>query len=359
MGLADLPKSKWGTGTGRQVILKGDFAAIEAGLFEVPGLIRVPPLVWVDNTQVRVEATADCPAGVLMLGFPNIMQPGNFIAGGLSDGKYRMITGNTSMDFDTATTFWGNEKSSQWYAVYAVADDEDTAFTLKAMPVMRVKSQATQTISMGTNVTPATGIGYGLTTDELVGSKILMLYGSSRGLVREITANNNDNSTGGTITYDGDALTVAAGDWFIVLPYTNFRWLGNVYNNASGHIAQFRVEGRRWWWSTSLETSINYGDTDYQTPFLIPYLDPLATRVTIGPITTVAGYFSGDQIYCDNAIVTDTGRVYVLRSYSLGGTGGMCEVPINFCRHRGYPSVTFNPAWNLPVWGYEHPEGYL
>ena len=31
MSLIDLPQTKWGSGTGRQVILKGDFAKIEAG----------------------------------------------------------------------------------------------------------------------------------------------------------------------------------------------------------------------------------------------------------------------------------------------------------------------------------------
>jgi len=33
---------------------------------------------------------------------------------------------------------------------------------------------------------------------------------------------------GGTITYGGAALTLAQGDWAVVLPVTNFRYLGMV-----------------------------------------------------------------------------------------------------------------------------------
>ena len=34
MSLIDLPQTKWGGGTGRQVILKGDFAKIEQAMTE-------------------------------------------------------------------------------------------------------------------------------------------------------------------------------------------------------------------------------------------------------------------------------------------------------------------------------------
>ena len=120
----------------------------------------------------------------------------------------------------------------------------DTTFALKAMPFCRVKSQASQTISLGTNGTPATGIGYGWDTDSLAGYILYFMSGASRGLMRVVSANNNNNGTGGTITYTGDALTVAAGDSFIILPSdTNFRLLGDIYNNASSNITINRTVG--------------------------------------------------------------------------------------------------------------------
>ena len=85
-------------------------------------------------------------------------------------------------------------------------------------------------------------IGYGFTANELAGAGLLILSGASRGLLRVITANNDDNGTGGTITYGGAALTLAQGDWAVVLPATNFRYLGMVSNDASGNLAPFYQE---------------------------------------------------------------------------------------------------------------------
>ena len=77
------------------------------------------------------------------------------------------------------------------------------------------------------------------------GPGLLILSGASRGLVRAITANNDDNGTGGTITYGGAALTLAQGDWVMVLPATNFRYLGMVFNDAAGNLAPFYQEAGR------------------------------------------------------------------------------------------------------------------
>jgi hypothetical protein len=111
------------------------------------------------------------------------------------------------------------------------------------MPVMRVSSQATQIISLR-NSGNTGDIGYGFTADELAAGKILVLSGASRGLVRLITANNNDNDAAGTITYGGSALTLAQGDWFMVLPNTNFRYLGMVLNGSDGNLVPFYQEAR-------------------------------------------------------------------------------------------------------------------
>jgi hypothetical protein len=242
MSLIDLPQTKWDSGTGRQVILKGDFAKIEEALLEGFQLIRGPGLEYVDNATVRVNATADCQARVMLCGFPSPVARGHWVDGGLSDGRYRENAAPVSLNLATAAHLWGTEKSDQWYAVYALAEPYDTIFSLKAMPVMRVASQDSQVITLRNNANDG-NIGYGFTADELAEAGILCLSGASRGLVRAITANNDDNGTGGTITYGGTALTLAQGDWFVVLPATNFRYLGMVLNDASGDLAPFYQAG--------------------------------------------------------------------------------------------------------------------
>ena len=257
--LSDIPQSKWGSGTGRQVILKGDFDKIEDAIVEGFDLTYCPNLVWVDATQVKIPATADCKARLMMCGFPCPLHRGLFVDGELSDGKYRVNSSDAVMDFDTAAQFWGNEKADQWYCVYAIAGNSDTTFTLKAMPVMRYSSQAAQVITLRNNANSA-DIGYGFTTDELANAKLLVLSGTSKGLIRTITANNNNNGTGGTITYSGSALTMTQGDWFIVLPNTNFRYLGMILNNASSNIERFWKEGNEVVWNTPV--SITTGAID-------------------------------------------------------------------------------------------------
>lgn len=257
MALIDLPQEKWGGGTGRQVILKGDFARIEEAVVESFTLQGAPCLEYLSPSQVQVNATPDCPARVMLCGFPSPVHRGLWVKGA-SDGRYREIAAPETLDLEQPEQRWGTEKSSQWYCVYAVAGPTETMFGLKAMPVLRVSSQNTQTITLRNHANDA-DIGYGFVTDELVGARILLLTGASRGRVRPVLANNSDNGTGGTITYGGEILAVARGDWFVVLPATNFRYLGMVFNDAAGNLAPFRQSGSsfaflspRLWYSSPL-----------------------------------------------------------------------------------------------------------
>lgn len=246
--LRNIPQEKWDVGTGRQVILKNDFAYIEQAVLEAMELQWLPELTWVDNTAVKVAATADCRARVVLAGLPSPVHRGLLVHGGMTDGRYRENAAEVFMDFDNPAHFWGTEKSSQWYVIYATAAEVETTFVLKAMPVMRLAAQAAQVITLRNNANSA-GIGYGFTTDELKDGKILVLTGAAKGLLRTITANNNNNDTAGTVTYSGTALAMTPGDWFVVLPPgTNFRYLGMILNNSSGNIEPFYQRGTTFCW---------------------------------------------------------------------------------------------------------------
>ena len=233
MSLSDLPSPKW-VASGKQVILKSDFQKIEEAILEPQPRAAMPSLVLVDVGTIRVEAQIDSPAKVGFSGFSNIYEPASPLNGGLSDEKYRSNTSNVSCIFGSGD-LWGTEQIAQWYAIFGLAQDIDTSFTLKAMPYLRVKNQTGQIIKTGTIVTPATGRNYGFTDNEFAGSLIYVLSGVSKGLLRTITANGLDTDT--TVTYSGVALSLTAGDWFIIFPPgTNFRRLGDIFNNAAGDI---------------------------------------------------------------------------------------------------------------------------
>jgi hypothetical protein len=117
MSLIDLPQTKWGSGTGRQVILKGDFAKIEEAVTEAFEFTRGPGLEYVDSATLQVDATADCKARVMMCGFPSPLARGHWVDGGLSDGRYRENAAPVSLNLATSGHLWGTEKPDQWYAV--------------------------------------------------------------------------------------------------------------------------------------------------------------------------------------------------------------------------------------------------
>lgn len=232
-----VPNAKWASGT-PQVILNEDFVAYDEAITKQQQLRLMPPLVYVDAATVRVEATADCPAETMFVGIPNVLNPNTFVNGGLSDNAKRSNISNVSMIF-TSGDIWGAEKASQWYAILGIsAGAVNSTFTLKAMPWIRVHAQVSQTIEFGTNLDATTHIGYGFTANEFTGGMIYVVTGASKGLMRTITLNSNGATSPGTVTYSGTALSLSQGDWFIILPSTNFKWLGDVWNNASSNITE-------------------------------------------------------------------------------------------------------------------------
>jgi hypothetical protein len=250
MALMDLPQGKWGGATGRQVILKRDFACVEQAVVEAFDLAGAPALVYVGPAHVQVEATDTCRARMMLNGFPSPLHRGLWVDAGLADGRYRESAGPVTLDLGSPDCRWGEEKPDQWYCVYALAAANEVLFSLKAMPVMRVATVQGQVIALRNNANTA-GIGYGLAENELAQASLLVLTGDLRGQSRVITGNNADNGVAGSISYAGSALLLAPGDWFVVLPNTNFRSLGMIFNDANGNLAPFFQEGRRSFYQAS------------------------------------------------------------------------------------------------------------
>jgi hypothetical protein len=286
VALIDLPQAKWNSGAGRQVILKGDFNKIEQAVVESFALTRSPALEYLGPSQVQVNGSADCKARVMLTGFPSPLHRGVLVDGGLSDGRYRENATPAVLDMAVPGSLWGTEKASQWYSVLAVAGAGDATFRLKGMPVMRVSSQAAQVITLRNNANTA-AIGYGFTAGELVDSKILVLTGASRGVIRAITANNSDNGAAGTLSYGGSALVLAPGDWLVVLPKTNYRFLGMVLNDSSSNLAPFLQEGGACCWRTPRDLA--QGAINGFTAFDLALAAPPTARRLLGYAAATGG----------------------------------------------------------------------
>jgi hypothetical protein len=321
---------------------------LEEAILGQPSVRMQPPLVWIGDTTVRVKATADCPAETALTGMPNILNSSVQVSGSMSDGKIRSNASDASCDFSASGLYGVHQKeyASQWYGIFAIAADDATTFALKAIPIMRVKSQAGQIISLGTLTTPATGIGYDFDTDELVGGKVYFLTGASIGLMRTISANNNDDATGGTITYSGAGLTLAGSasppaDWFIVLPpATNFRLIGTVFNNSSSHIQQFYREGN---WVQTVGSISCAVTTPAGIVEDITIACPFATRCSV----TMDGSYEIGHPESGFTAGDHTGQSKV-----AGTSGyGTIEFNLKFCRYR------VNTASSLYSNGYGYPPG--
>jgi len=322
---------------GRQPIVKADFLALEEAIAGQPSVRMQPPLVYVDAGTVRIEATADCPAEMAMTGLPNILNYNVQVDGGLSDSKIRSAVANVPCILGAGGLYGTTqtEKNSQWYLVYALAADADTDYELKAMPIMRVKSQTGQAIKCGTTQTPASGINYAFTDDDLAGGLVYFLTGDSKGLMRDISANDVDTDT--RITYTGAALTVAVGDWFVVLPpATNFRMVGTFFNNSAGNIDPFRRDGNLVSWTTSLTLS-GSGDVSACCPF--------ATEAVIA----IEGNGGGSP-----AVLPDWGGA-AANTYMANPTNGFItgiRFPLYFCEYTLSGAMT--AAYK---YGYVYPPG--
>ena len=310
---------------------------------------QAPKLVFSTTNVVLINANTICPALVVMNGFPDILNPGQFVTAGLTDSSFYAVTTATSYTMSANT--YGAEKASQWYGIYALAAVTD--YTLKGMPYMRVKGEASQVISTGTLITPATVIDYAFTANEFVDGYIYVLSGTKQGEARLITAN-GDAAGSSTFTYSGADLSLTAGDWFIVLPNANFRLVGDVFNNSSSNIDSFIQDGRQVSWSAPRTiTAPSAGPTED-----ITCAPPTAIAIGVqGNIGTTIGHPDGTnyiQMGASEATVPTLHYSMVTPSYDppyywLGADAGatqhidanatsyktFAESPIKNCKYKG------------------------
>jgi hypothetical protein len=278
---------------------------------------------------------------------PNAFNPLAQVSGGLSDGKSRAITADVACLFASGGLYGAaqTEVASQWYAIYAIAANTDTAFVLKAMPIMRVKSQASQVISCSELKIITNARNYVFNADDalIVGGKVYFLSGANKGLMRTII-HNNVVSSATTIEYSGGALTLTAGDWFIILPPagTNFRLIGTVFNNASSNIVKFvRLGNVVNWLDLIPPTAVNNTVVEY-----VPLACPLAT----GARAAVASNSEGVQ-YIGHHLSSGSQVAPAGISVASPLTVFTTEFNLEFCRYYGYG---IDNIWGI---AYSYPPG--
>jgi hypothetical protein len=326
------------------ILLNPNFSVDAEGVAGFP----TPSIRWYNYATYIVAAGSDVPAYVSMSGFPQVVNRGNgFIAAG-SDGRVRVIYSSVGFDLGNPATFWGTEKSSQWYCIFAISGDSDVGFSLKAMPWLRVASKSFgggQGVINLRNHPNTANIGYGFTTDEFMGAKLLVVTGAGLGSIRTIAANNNNNTTGGTITWSGDDITLSAGDWFIILPDTNFRFLGDVYNNPAGNLLKVFQKGGQFFHDSVLLWGPSQGSPEVQIPYdggECGFFPPLADLAELFSTTTVDG------------TETESYRIFPTTGAAVYRSQGTPIYDGKFSGLRWYGNVE-----KFYCKGYSYPHGYL
>ena len=294
--------------------LQSQINAINSSLSGLAGISYFQPpavarLVWTDANTATVTGTVDNPALVIMNGFPNVLNPGFWVTGGLTNAKYYQVTAATT--FVIPTNLWGTEQANQWYAVLATtasAAAELSPYVLQGMPYLRARTEGSQVIHCGTNTDASVALGYTFTVNAFVGGMIYVLSGAKAGEVRTITAN-DASATDSTISYSGTALNLVQGDWFVVLPPGfNFRRLGDAYNDVSSNMTLDDV-----FMGMSLLMT-----TPRQC--VVPFINnqPIVSIIGGGGAGTGAGYGDHGRFALREPLTTAPGTVY---SVAIGAAG--------------------------------------
>lgn len=190
---------------------------------------------WVSVSQVKIVATSDVPAKFTLDGLYGGKDLGHVKAG--SSGEEVENTADDVMDITTDVDT-GLEHPSNWYGIFAIKSGSN--FILKAATFIRVKLDSANKVLTGLHTNPGADANYSWVADAYNDSKILVITGSKRGTLRNVT----DSGTVGSnsfIDYDGASLGLVNGDCIMISPAgaTNFRYVGSIYNDGSSNIRSF------------------------------------------------------------------------------------------------------------------------
>lgn len=190
-----------------------------------------------------------------------------------------------------------------WYALFACANDGDSAASFKVMPFLRVKSIAGSAITLndaGENQRSLNTKTYQFTTNNLAGVDCLVINetlnsraNAFSGRIASVTAN-----TTTTVTLD-DVGTMNEYDYFLPAPpgYTHYRYLGAFYRDSAEvrNIADTgTIVGSRGSQNTQGSISGALGSA-VEMP-CDGHVSPLATGVKFSHTDTIGSSTTGDSV---------------------------------------------------------------
>jgi hypothetical protein len=248
------------------------------------------PVIYRNATGVRVIGKSYQMLGFRFMGQYFKNEAPFFEASNMNN----IVSTSTDLGAETSVSL------NNWYAIFAVANDDDLNNQFKLMPFLRVASVIANTVTLGEggeNSTPTTGKTYTFSTDALINSDVLIINETLdarnnvfSGRVAKITAN-----TGTSITIDNIG-TIGVGDYLLVAPpnFKHYRYLSTFYFDSAEvrNIADSSLDiGTRG--VTQNKTSVN-GDISAGIEIdLAGLIPPLATLASINIKQTLSTSSTG------------------------------------------------------------------
>ncbi len=246
------------------------------------------------------------------------------------------VNGKTTLSLSTDLAHESAVKVSNWYAIFALANNGDATCVLKLMPFFTVKSVAGLVVSLGQNGaggTPGTAATYTLTTDALIGSQVLLIEEANlfSGRVVNCTANGT-----GSVTLNNVG-GLAVGDRILCAPvWDNYAYLGSFYVDAAGEPKNIADEGHR------VGALMDYAvagvtASSEVTPaaeiVLRSYVSPLATAAVLSVTQTISTASTGDyaEYFWHDSSSHEIERTYMTKegTINLGVDRGAVVIPFS------------------------------
>lgn len=222
--------------------------------------------------------------------FNNYYKMGRAIDTGVNG--YALISAADAGDLGAETT----RKLENWYAAFAVANENDDTCEFRLMPYLRVQDVTGSVVTLGQagerKHAPLTTTTYAWAVDALDGVECLVINENAqfRGRVTTITAN-----TAGTVTLT-DATGLVEGDFLLPAPpgYTEYAWLCDHYMDTSEwrniadsgrDVGSYMVNHATFPATGEVATATAYS--------LMGYISPLASAVILETISTLATASTG------------------------------------------------------------------